>query len=148
MKKRNLGRVLSVCISLMVCIMSLCEHAYAAKIVELNSTSVFLKQETGRTCTLSATLMMFRRGALINGDENWNSFTEGNYRSKWWGNGGMVWYPKSGDMSGATYSIAKDLKISTDLAARKKYFIKELERHREGIVIYYFITAIIAMRSY
>lgn len=141
MKKRNLGRVLSVCISLMVCIMSLCEHAYAAKIVELNSTSVFLKQETGRTCTLSATLMMFRRGALINGDENWNSFTEGNYRSKWWGNGGMVWYPKSGDMSGATYSIAKDLKISTDLAARKKYFIKELERHREGIVIYYYYNS-------
>ena len=55
----------------------------AAELVDLNDASVFLKQ-TPNTCTLYSVLMMFRRGALLNGDESWDSFTEANYRSAWW----------------------------------------------------------------
>lgn len=33
--------------------------------------SIYLKQQSGDTCTLVSALMMFRRGAIINKNENW-----------------------------------------------------------------------------
>lgn len=33
--------------------------------------SIYLKQQSGDTCTLVSALMMLRRGAIINKNENW-----------------------------------------------------------------------------
>ena len=57
--------------------------SHAADLVDINDESVFLKQ-SANTCTLYSVLMMFRRGALLNGDPSWDCFTEDNCRSAWW----------------------------------------------------------------
>ena len=62
---------------------ALCLRADASAPVAPDDSAVFLKQSPN-TCTLYSVLMMFRRGAILNGNENWDCFTEANYRSAWW----------------------------------------------------------------
>ena len=142
--KKWIHRFLSVALLFcMLCTLlpALTAQASAAntEIVSLNDASVFLKQSP-RTCTLVSNLMMFRRGALINQNSKWDSFTEKNYKTKWW-RSGMKFYPKGEGMSGAAYSVRSkgDIDLAAgDLNARRKYFIQELSKHPEGIVIYFY----------
>ena len=121
--------------------------AEAAAIVSINDDSVFLKQAASDTCTLVATLMMFRRGALISKNTSWNTFTEADYKSKWFSSS-MTWTPSGLGMKGGTYTIRKsgdlsgmgdgDYKIALgNISKRRELFIELLEEHKEGIVIYF-----------
>ena len=104
----------------------------AAEPVALDDDAVFLKQ-TDNACTLYSALMMFRRGALLNGDPDWDSFTEANYRGAWWIEGIGI----RGSFSGAGMRAEKaTLDEGSDADARKRLFIDLLELHPEGLAIW------------
>lgn len=111
-----------------------------AKIVDLKDPSIYLKQGYGtKTCTLYSNIMMFRRGALINKNQNWININHDNYYSKWWGSGGMSWSPSAEGMSGGTYKSDLPYSISDtfgNVEKRREFFINNLKKHKEGIVIY------------
>lgn len=107
-----------------------------AQIVSLNDPSVFLKQNTTYTCTLASTLMMFRRGAIINGNANWDSFTEGNYRKSDWWSGGLSWTLRAEGMTAVSHKLSQYGLKNCDTVARRAWFIDALAAHPEGIVIY------------
>lgn len=146
-----MDKVIKKLMSVLLClvlVVGLMPVAYAASIVDINDSSVFLKQPNeSDTCTLYANLMMFRRGALLNENSKWNTFTEDNYRSSWW-TSGMIWKPTGEGMTGNCYSVRKsgdkfgsgdgDITLAVgDINARKDWFIAELSCHPEGIVIYF-----------
>lgn len=119
-----------------VMIFSLAVISHGAEIVSLNDSSVFLKQSTNYTCTLVSALMLFRRGALINQNQNWNSFTEASYRYSSWWPGGLSWRLKAEGMTAVAHKMS-ELGLKTgDLAARRAWFINALASHPEGIMIY------------
>lgn len=149
--KRRGERLLSflLCVAVILSISpGLVLETRAEGVPSINDSTVFLKQPSGSsTCTLYANLMMFRRGAIINGNSNWTTFTEKNY-SSWWSSGGMTWTPSGEGMKGNCYSVRKsgdkfgsgdgDIKLAVgDIASRKAWFIDALSNHREGIVIYF-----------
>ncbi len=103
----------------------------AATVDEINSSEVFLKQEGSTTCTLCATAMMLRRGALLSGNSNWRSITESSIKSTAWINGsGLRW-----NFSYAGMTVAHGT-LPTGSANESR--LKELlNEHPEGIVIYY-----------
>ena len=113
-----------------------------SSIVDINDPSVFLKQPKGsKTCTFYSNLMMFRRGALLNQNTNWTSFTEENYRAKWW-SGGMAWEPSGEGMKAKTYG--KEFRAQYPLGDKDKrleFFKEKLREHKEGIVIYVYSSA-------
>lgn len=119
-----------------IMLFSLAIAAHGAEIVSLSDDSVFLKQSTNYTCTLVSALMLFRRGALINKNMNWDSFTESAYRRSSWWPGGLSWSLKAEGMTAASYKMnALGLKTG-DLAARREWFIDTLAKHPEGITVY------------
>ena len=102
-----------------------------ASAVSTNDSTVFLKQNTGSTCTLSAAAMMLRRRAILDGSSNWTSITESNLKPTAWvtGEGARFNYTYNG-----VSVTAKSLKnFSGD---KKEYFISMLSAHPEGIVVY------------
>ena len=106
----------------------------ASNIVDINDSSVFLKADGSTTCTLVASLMMFRRGALINNDSNWDSFTESTYVSNksWWAPG----LPSSlsgGGMNAERVTIGE---YNGKADERKQLFKDLLQSHPEGVVIW------------
>lgn len=149
--RNQMSRVTSFLLSLAILLTILPvaqTSASAASIVDINDSSVFLCQSRKQTCIFAATLMMFRRGALINGNTNWDSFTESNYQNSWWTSGGMTWYPSGAGMSGTTETIRKvgdlngkgngDYVIGLgETVARKNWFANYLYSHAEGVVIYF-----------
>lgn len=97
----------------------------------VNDSTVFLKQETSSTCTLSAAAMMLRRRAILDGNQEWTSITESNMRD-------TAWVPGKGARFNYTYNgisvTTRGLKnFSGD---KKEYFISMLSTHPEGIVVY------------
>ena len=108
----------------------------AESTVSINDESVFLKQQTRVTCTLVSALMLFRRGAIINGNPNWASFTEKTYRkSKWWPSG-LSWNLSAEGMTASHHNLSEyGLKMG-DLAAKRTWFIDMLKKHPEGIMVY------------
>ena len=104
--------------------------------VSINDESVFLKQQTRVTCTLVSALMLFRRGAIINGNPNWTSFTEKAYRSSKWWPSGLAWNLGAEGMSCSHHSLGEYGLKAGDLNARRAWFIDMLKKHPEGIMIY------------
>ena len=104
--------------------------------VSINDDAVFLKQQTRVTCTLVSALMLFRRGAIINGNPNWTSFTENTYRkSKWWPSG-LAWNISAEGMTASHHNLSEyGLKMG-DLDAKRAWFIDMLKKHPEGIMAY------------
>ena len=102
-----------------------------ASAVSTNDSTVFLKQNTGSTCTLSAAAMMLRRRAILDGSSNWSSITESNLKPTAWvtGQGARFNYTYNG-VSVTTKSLKN---FSGD---KKEYFISMLSAHPEGIVVY------------
>lgn len=67
-------------------------RANAITATNLNDSSVFLKQHTSYTCTLTSIAMAMRRTALALGDSVWESVTEESIKSVAWVNGvGLLW---------------------------------------------------------
>ncbi|MCR4772261.1 MAG: InlB B-repeat-containing protein [Oscillospiraceae bacterium] len=143
MKKKIFSFMLTV-VTLFLLMTALPLTANAADIVDINDSSVFLTQKANDTCTLASVLMMFRRGALINKNTGWKSFTESNYKSKWWSGGllntitgeGMVAkrvntpYAKSPEGK-------KDVKASSKVyKQQKQLFIDLLSEHPEGVMVW------------
>ena len=113
----------------------------AAESVALDDDAVFLKQ-TDNACTLYSVLMMFRRGAILNGNENWDSFTEANYRSAWWIEGVGI----RASLSGEGMRAEKETLDAADgPEARKRLFIELLASHPEGLAIWFAVACFCAM---
>ena len=102
-----------------------------ASAVSTNDSTVFLKQNTGSTCTLSAAAMMLRRRAILDGSSNWTSITESNLKPTAWvtGQGAKLNYTYNG-----VSVTTKSLKNFS--GSKKEYFISMLSAHPEGIVVY------------
>lgn len=112
---------------------ALCQRADASALVAPDDSAVFLKQSPN-TCTLYSVLMMFRRGAILNGNENWDSFTEANYRSAWWIEGVGI----RASLSGEGMRAEKETLDAADgPEARKRLFIELLASHPEGLAIWF-----------
>lgn len=136
--------VVLVCVMLLGMLPVMQTTADAASIVNLNDSSVFLKQGWNtNTCTFVSALMMFRRGALINKNSNWDSFTENNYRNSWWGSGSLAWTLHGEGMQAGTYLIENGDTYNIprgELGVRKTWFIDKLTAHPEGIVLYFWTS--------
>lgn len=96
---------------------------------DINAESVFLKQHTSVTCTLSAAAMIMRRTAIIVGYDDWEEITEENIKDAGWVDGiGLLWNFKSYNMTmGHGYFSGSD---------NKQYMISLLSEYPQGIVIY------------
>ena len=103
----------------------------AATFNDINNPSVFLKQEGSNTCTLCAAAMMLRRTAMLRGESNWSSITESALRPVAWSSRGLYW---SFSYSGMTVSHAS---LSGSEESKKNKLISLLNKHPEGIVLYY-----------
>lgn len=103
----------------------------SASAVSTSDSTVFLKQDTGSTCTLSAAAMMLRRRAILDGSTNWTSITEANLKSTAWvtGQGARLNYTYNG--VSVTSKGLKNL-----FGSKKEYFVSMLSAHPEGIVVY------------
>lgn len=101
----------------------------AADFDDLNVSSVFLKQKTSITCTLSSAAMMLRRTAICADYSDWGNITEENIRSEGWIDGvGLRWSFSSFGMSVRHgYFSGSDNKLD---------MIDLLEKYPQGIVIY------------
>lgn len=104
--------------------------AQVAAVESVNHKAVYLKQNQKGTCTLSATAMMLRRGALYQGSERWKNIRESTIRSTAWSEGGgLKWNFTYEGMSVKRAALpgGKD---------NKAYLRKLLANHPEGIVLY------------
>lgn len=102
--------------------------AQAATFSDVNQDSVFLKQPSGSNlCTLVAATMMVRRGAMMNGNDNWASISTDMMRSAAWVEGtGLKWNFTCGGVTVAHDSFSGS---AADLQTK-------LSEHPEGIVLY------------
>ena len=122
-------KVLSVFLSLVLAIGLCPATAFASTFNEVNSASVWLKQKTNYTCTLSSAAMMLRRAAMMNGDSGWSSITEDSIKSIAWCNSGLKW--------SFTY---RNLRVGHGTlpggSSNTARLISLLNNHQEGIVVY------------
>lgn len=125
--RRYLAVILTVCVIIGGWSVSP-DAARAATFAEVNQDSVFLKQPSGSSlCTLVAATMMVRRGAMMNGNENWASISTDMMRSAAWVEGtGLKWNFTCGGMTVAHDSFSGS---ASDLQTK-------LSEHPEGIVLY------------
>lgn len=104
--------------------------ANAASFSDINQSSVFLKQQTSYTCTLSAATMMVRRAAMATGKTNWPSITESAMR-------GTAWLEGTGLYHSFTYAgISVRYGTLNGGSANVPQLISLLNSHPEGIVVY------------
>lgn len=128
-RKKAISFILT-CILLLVPVSSLTGvQVFAADFDDLNVSSVFLKQQTSVTCTLSSAAMMLRRTAICAEYSDWGNITEENIRSVGWIDGvGLRWSFTSYGMSVRHgYFSGSDNKLD---------MIDLLEKYPQGIVIY------------
>ncbi len=125
MKKRLVAIILTLCLIMGV--------APIASAVDINDSSVFLKQSKNDTCTYTAAAMMLRRRAIIDGG-NWSAITEDSVRN-------ATRVPNVGMLNSYTYSgmSVKYQFLSntyTTTEAKKSFLISLLKDHPEGVVAY------------
>jgi len=102
------------------------ETPAAVTFSQLNDPSVFLKQSQPHVCTLTASAMMIRRAAMLEGSGDWEKITESSVRRTAWVEGtGIKWQFSSAGIS----VVHKYLSSRSEL-------IKLLDKHPEGIVAY------------
>ena len=126
-------KILSVILAL-ICVLSPVSvftgvTAFAADFNDINVDSVFLKQKTSVTCTLSSAAMMLRRTAICAEYTNWGEITEESIRKDAWVDGvGLLWSISTYGMKvGHGYFSGSDTKMD---------MIDLLEKYPQGIVIY------------
>lgn len=93
---------------------------------ELNQKEVFLKQSQASVCTLTSSVMMIRRAAMLSGNMDWKQITEQSVRKSAWAEGaGLKWNFKA-------YGIS----VTQKTLSSSRELITMLDKHPEGIVIY------------
>ena len=143
---RNLlKRVLSCALAVCLIVVMVPTIEAEANATDFSGYNYFVKEQyvSEGTCTLCSALMMFRRGAIINGDSNWNRFTEETYKSNsgWWSSGLMDTF-SDGTMKAKKVKIAPSgisdygSSYTPDLNGRKSLFIQLLNDHPEGVAIW------------
>lgn len=102
----------------------------AAAVESVNHKTVYQKQKQKGTCTLSATAMMLRRGALYQGSERWKNIKESTLRSTAWSEGGgLKW--------NFTYEGMRVKRTALPGGKDNKAYLKKmLANHPEGVVLY------------
>ena len=106
---------------------SITHDTNAATLANLNAASVFVKQHTSETCTLSSNAMMLRRAMMLKGGD-WESITEESCRYEFWIEGiGMPY-----EYSFRGIHVGNE-KIYGNSAEKLKNVLKD---HPEGVVAY------------
>lgn len=126
-----------VCLIAIMILFSIRYEASAATFDEINSDSIFLKQNTNYTCPLASSAMMVRRAALLNGNNNWSSITENSLKSTAWENGLKYKFDYAGisvRSTGGTSNLSAVWNKSS--SEKTELFRSLLEQHPEGIVIF------------
>lgn len=105
----------------------------AATLEDISQDQLFVKQQVKGTCTLASSVMMLRRTAMLSGKSDWSNITEQTLRP-------TAWIEGTGLRHEFTYQgmKVKHERIPGDIVGEKKkeFYIKLLEQHPEGIVIY------------
>ena len=104
------------------------EKEHAASFLDIDNSTMFLKQNESNTCTLSAAAMLVRRAALLNGNSEWTAVTESSLKP-------TAWMPGVGLYSSFTYA-GIDVRSAAVSSDRTQTMINLLSQHPEGIVIY------------
>ncbi len=113
-----------------ICLHSLFISASAVNSDDINLESVFLKQETAVTCTLSSATMMLRRTAIIAGFTDWAEITEPNIRDTAWIDGvGLRW-----DFS--FYGMTVGHGYYPEDTDKKLFMLELLDKFPQGVVVY------------
>ena len=101
----------------------------AASYNDLNDESVFLKQQTSVTCTLSSMAMLMRRTAIAAGSSDWEEITEYSIRPTAWIEGmGLRWSFTCYDMTAGHDYFTK--------SNQKAEMLSLLNKYPQGVVIY------------
>lgn len=129
MKPKKLLPVLICSLALSpVCALGLTNNTKAVTLSDLNASEVFVKQQESDTCTLASNVMLLRRAALLRGDSNWQSITEGACRSTLWVEGCGMRFSYS--YNGISVNCGR---IYGDSTETLKQLLRE---HPEGVVAY------------
>ena len=101
--------------------------------VDINYSSVFVKQSASGRCTLASAVMMLRRRAIIDGNANWASITESTLEPTAW--------TSSGIRASFTYAGMTVNRFPTDrwtgtASQKKTTLISLLNNHPEGIMVW------------
>ncbi len=125
-----LKRLLTLILISVTCLNLFIISVDAADFDDINDDSVFLKQETSITCTLSSATMMLRRTAIIAGFIGWTEITESNLIDTAWIEGvGLRWDFKFYGMTVGHGYYPED----TD---KKLFMIDLLDKFPQGVVVY------------
>ena len=126
MKKRFLTLFFTILLAVVL--------AATAGAVDVNDSSVFLKQENSHTCTLTSAVMMLRRRAVLDGDANWQATTIASVKKVAWP-GGLAW---NFTYNGLHVTVARKSGgwAGGSLETKRQALIQLLETHPEGIVAY------------
>lgn len=127
-------RIISIVLSTALLLTCLLNFGITAFAVNIDDTSVFIKQEGSDWCTYAAATNMIRRRALLDGKENWSSYTDADLRSSARASGGGM----SNSFSYAGYGVKAENWKSKSTDQKKSDLISLLSSHPEGIVIYTF----------
>ncbi|MBQ8209184.1 MAG: SH3 domain-containing protein [Clostridia bacterium] len=127
--KKSVAYVLAVVICLSANLSYLSDTAFAASEQELMQDSIFLKQNTAITCTLSSAAMMLRRTAICADYAGWKDITEESIKAEGWVEGvGLRW-------KFTVFGMSVDHAYFT-AANKKQQLIDLLETYPQGFVIY------------
>lgn len=120
-------RFVALALAILLLLSSAALPVRGASFTEINASSVFLKQETNYTCTLSSAVMLIRRAAMMNGCADWASVTETALRPTAWLEGAGLKHSFS--YAGVSVGHRNQTFDRNSLAAL-------LASHPEGIVAY------------
>ena len=106
-----------------------------------NDNAVFIKQQSGKTCTLATATMMVRRRAFLDGISDWNAITEAEMRKIAWNDArGFIETFNYRGITGGTEENRYFDSQKDGLAKKKKYLISLLQQHPEGIGVYSYMS--------
>ena len=127
--KKYISYISAVVLCFSIVINSFFTCSYAATSEQLNDSSIYLKQNTSITCTLSAAAMMLRRTAICADYSDWKDITEDSISSIAWVDGvGLRWkFTVNGMSVDHGYFSA---------ANKKNQLINLLKANPQGIVVY------------
>lgn len=143
----KLEKTVSLLLTIVIFVTTLTCHVSAT--TNLEDSSIYFKQTSGsKYCTLDSVAMMFRRKAILDGNDNWVFINEKSMIAQEgnWGSSGLAGEPKYKDLvqglnMKATGKLLYRLKNnnykknSNTLAIINK-LKSELDSHKEGIVLY------------
>lgn len=98
-------------------------------------STLYVKQNTSKTCTLASAVMMMRARAYLSGSSVWSSITESSTQSTAWLTGEGLYNSFTYKWSGNSISVSSSTTENRITTATIKSY---LNSHPEGIVLYVF----------